>query len=431
MEDDDWDLYAVVRSCKPATTSARVSTTSSTPNPVDHEDSAEPSWMWDWVKDEEEVETHVPTASFSNILESTRAGAFDGLDEFYQPFFPSSAVENINTIVTTTAANSYAHAATIIPNSPTTFISDFGGGSIISGQQQLQQQQNNFLPANTNGPHFNPGFAPVSSLGRFPEQHLLKLTKLEKPEYLEEENSRLKPVTLVGPALPHMQIPPQLIRTRKRKSPVKKMVCHLTAENLSSSDLWAWRKYGQKPIKGSPHPRNYYRCSSSKGCSARKQVERSNEDPNMFVVTYSGEHTHPRPTHRNTLAGSTRNKAAATTSKAKDPESPTVPAAQGGGGDDDEQAAINSSGDGDKASEEAEDDEMEEDEYDEEFVVSSEEDIFLGMKQLGRTGSGGGTLGSLGAGTSGDGFSANQSNLGSSWGTSCPSSAGAAVRGGC
>ncbi|OWM79594.1 hypothetical protein CDL15_Pgr023006 [Punica granatum] len=101
--------------------------------------------------------------------------------------------------------------------------------------------------------------------------------------------------------------PPQTPRTRKRKSQQKKNVCHVTAENLSS-DLWAWRKYGQKPIKGSPYPRNYYRCSSSKGCAARKQVERSNTDPNMFIVTYTGEHTHPRPTHRNSLAGSTRNK---------------------------------------------------------------------------------------------------------------------------
>ncbi|KAK6925885.1 WRKY domain [Dillenia turbinata] len=54
--------------------------------------------------------------------------------------------------------------------------------------------------------------------------------------------------------------------------------------------------------------RNYYRCSSSKGCGARKQVERSHTDPNMFIVTYTGEHIHPRPTHRNSLAGSTRNK---------------------------------------------------------------------------------------------------------------------------
>ncbi|XP_010537133.1 PREDICTED: LOW QUALITY PROTEIN: probable WRKY transcription factor 27 [Tarenaya hassleriana] len=101
------------------------------------------------------------------------------------------------------------------------------------------------------------------------------------------------------------QQPQAPARSRKRKNQQKRTICHVTQENLSS-DMWAWRKYGQKPIKGSPYPRNYYRCSSSKGCSARKQVERSNLDPNILVVTYTGEHTHPRPTHRNSLAGSTR-----------------------------------------------------------------------------------------------------------------------------
>ncbi|XP_073030319.1 probable WRKY transcription factor 65 isoform X2 [Primulina eburnea] len=70
---------------------------------------------------------------------------------------------------------------------------------------------------------------------------------------------------------------------------------HMTAP---PSDSWAWRKYGQKPIKGSPYPRGYYRCSSSKGCPARKQVERSRVDPNMLVVTYSCEHNHPWPASR-------------------------------------------------------------------------------------------------------------------------------------
>ncbi|CAN1150121.1 Probable WRKY transcription factor 65 [Linum perenne] len=61
------------------------------------------------------------------------------------------------------------------------------------------------------------------------------------------------------------------------------------------ADSWAWRKYGQKPIKGSPYPRGYYRCSSSKGCPARKQVERSRVDPTMLVITYSCDHNHPWP----------------------------------------------------------------------------------------------------------------------------------------
>ncbi|KAI4312275.1 hypothetical protein MLD38_037101 [Melastoma candidum] len=65
------------------------------------------------------------------------------------------------------------------------------------------------------------------------------------------------------------------------------------------SDSWAWRKYGQKPIKGSPYPRGYYRCSSSKGCPARKQVERSRDDPTMLVITYSCEHDHPWPVRKN------------------------------------------------------------------------------------------------------------------------------------
>ncbi|CAL0318412.1 unnamed protein product [Lupinus luteus] len=95
-------------------------------------------------------------------------------------------------------------------------------------------------------------------------------------------------------------------RSKIRKNQLKK-VCEVAAENLSS-DIWAWRKYGQKPIKGSPYPRGYYRCSSSKGCLARKQVERNKSEPSMFIVTYTGEHNHPAPTHRNSLAGSTRQK---------------------------------------------------------------------------------------------------------------------------
>jgi len=45
--------------------------------------------------------------------------------------------------------------------------------------------------------------------------------------------------------------------------------------------------------------RGYYRCSSSKGCPARKQVERSCVDPTMLVVTYSSDHNHPWPASRN------------------------------------------------------------------------------------------------------------------------------------
>ncbi|CAF1968097.1 hypothetical protein HID58_075153 [Brassica napus] len=107
---------------------------------------------------------------------------------------------------------------------------------------------------------------------------------------------------------------PRNIGLKRRKSQAKKVVCIPAPAAMNSrssgevvpSDLWAWRKYGQKPIKGSPFPRGYYRCSSSKGCSARKQVERSRADPSMLVITYTSEHNHPWPIQRNALAGSTR-----------------------------------------------------------------------------------------------------------------------------
>lgn len=94
---------------------------------------------------------------------------------------------------------------------------------------------------------------------------------------------------------------------KKRKNQHKRVVIQVSAEGLSS-DMWAWRKYGQKPIKGSPYPRSYYRCSSSKGCLARKQVEQSCTEPGMFIITYTAEHSHSQPTRRNSLAGTVRQK---------------------------------------------------------------------------------------------------------------------------
>ncbi|KAJ6997404.1 probable WRKY transcription factor 15 isoform X2 [Populus alba] len=83
--------------------------------------------------------------------------------------------------------------------------------------------------------------------------------------------------------------------SKKRKMRLKRVV-RVPAISLKMSDIppddYSWRKYGQKPIKGSPHPRGYYKCSSVRGCPARKHVERALDDPSMLVVTYEGEHSH-------------------------------------------------------------------------------------------------------------------------------------------
>ncbi|KAJ0776449.1 putative transcription factor WRKY family [Helianthus annuus] len=38
--------------------------------------------------------------------------------------------------------------------------------------------------------------------------------------------------------------------------------------------------------------RGYYKCSSLKGCPARKHIERALDDPSMLIVTYESEHNH-------------------------------------------------------------------------------------------------------------------------------------------
>ncbi|KAF5200776.1 Wrky transcription factor [Thalictrum thalictroides] len=171
--------------------------------------------------------------------------------------------------------------------------------------EELEQLYQPFLPK------FEPPISPLSNLSNS--------TSFSAPAFHQQEQQ-----VQIKQDQHHQQQPRRSLssstitpRPKRRKNQQKKVVCQVPAEGISS-DMWAWRKYGQKPIKGSPYPRGYYRCSSSKGCLARKQVERSRSDPAMFIITYTAEHNHPVPTHRNSLAGSTRNKVTT-------PQTPTTP----------------------------------------------------------------------------------------------------------
>ncbi|WOK92100.1 WRKY transcription factor WRKY51-like [Canna indica] len=83
--------------------------------------------------------------------------------------------------------------------------------------------------------------------------------------------------------------------SKRRKLRVKRTIrVPATGSKVADipTDEYSWRKYGQKPIKGSPYPRGYYKCSTLRGCPARKHVERAPDDPSMLIVTYEGEHRH-------------------------------------------------------------------------------------------------------------------------------------------
>ncbi|KAG7545477.1 WRKY domain [Arabidopsis suecica] len=94
---------------------------------------------------------------------------------------------------------------------------------------------------------------------------------------------------------------------KKRKNRMKRTV-RVPAISAKIADIppdeYSWRKYGQKPIKGSPHPRGYYKCSTFRGCPARKHVERALDDPAMLIVTYEGEHRHNQSAMQENISSS-------------------------------------------------------------------------------------------------------------------------------
>ncbi|KAL4452274.1 hypothetical protein ABPG75_007936 [Micractinium tetrahymenae] len=74
----------------------------------------------------------------------------------------------------------------------------------------------------------------------------------------------------------------------------ERSVVELETDADGMDDGYRWRKYGQKIVKGNPHPRSYYKCTHP-SCNVRKQVERSGRNSRMLVTTYEGTHTHGPP----------------------------------------------------------------------------------------------------------------------------------------
>ncbi|XP_027333494.1 probable WRKY transcription factor 48 [Abrus precatorius] len=88
------------------------------------------------------------------------------------------------------------------------------------------------------------------------------------------------------------QLKPKKKNQKKQREPRFAFMTKSEVDHLD--DGYRWRKYGQKAVKNSPHPRSYYRCTTT-GCGVKKRVERSSDDPSVVVTTYEGQHTHPCP----------------------------------------------------------------------------------------------------------------------------------------
>ncbi|KAK6777344.1 hypothetical protein RDI58_024061 [Solanum bulbocastanum] len=256
--EEDWDLHAVVRSCTAATTTAS-SSGSSAINFQPRTDANNNSTNNSVFCFQD------PVLKPSILLNKNKiTDDFEELHQLCKPFFTHQS-EQI---------------------------------TVISSPRKLLLQ--NLLP-----PPPSPSPSPSTSQQQ-QQQHL----------HQQLMNTKLIQTKTPLSSTLHAQSP----RTKRRKNQLKK-VCQVAADGLSS-DMWSWRKYGQKPIKGSRYPRGYYKCSTSKGCLARKQVERNRSDPDMFIVTYTAEHNHPMPTHRNSLAGISRHKTAKPTGSSPPTNSP-------------------------------------------------------------------------------------------------------------
>ncbi|CAI9762439.1 unnamed protein product [Fraxinus pennsylvanica] len=259
--DNDWDLFAVVKSC-----TAAASTTTTPDNNISMSPAEGPflssGSMSTFLDDD-------TSFVFPSLKEDRPDGAFEGLEEFCKEFSIDMSLA------------AAASGMTVTTTKP------FPVGQVFQNQQQIQLQQ---------------------GIYQMQQQH----GNLQMPA----EN----PIIRSSPRIRKTKSQPS--RPRKRRNQQKMAVRIMTPEEIYA-DSWAWRKYGRKPIKGSPYPRNYYRCSTSKGCAARKHVEINPTDPDLFVVSDFGEHTHPRPNQRNSFSRSTRTRLISPATTSSEPSTNT------------------------------------------------------------------------------------------------------------
>nr|GMD05572.1 probable WRKY transcription factor 43 [Ipomoea batatas] len=84
----------------------------------------------------------------------------------------------------------------------------------------------------------------------------------------------------------------KLVQSGKNNNFPPRIAFHTRSSEDILDDGFKWRKYGQKSVKNSAHPRSYYRCTHHT-CNVKKQIQRLSKDRSIVVTTYEGIHNHP------------------------------------------------------------------------------------------------------------------------------------------
>ncbi|KAG6523334.1 hypothetical protein ZIOFF_013190 [Zingiber officinale] len=127
-------------------------------------------------------------------------------------------------------------------------------------------------------------------------EHLSDSSDDEQDE--ESSMGRRDEMDEIEPDSKRINMNPRNIKTTSYKTMTEpKVIVQTTSEVDLLDDGYRWRKYGQKVVKGNPHPRSYYKCTNI-GCNVRKHIERASSDPKAVITTYEGKHNHDLPEAR-------------------------------------------------------------------------------------------------------------------------------------
>ncbi|CAK8575387.1 unnamed protein product [Lathyrus sativus] len=225
--------------------------------------------------------TIIPTPTMNNLTTNIPISISTNFPNLSLPtnIFISSAKTTAPSITTMINTNTGSHGTNNYPkmhNFPKLF-----------EQQQTEQNQNNQLSALKPAACVEITTAHFDLAYNHPSISKQNAREINQPPTIQPHTSSM--------ILPNTNPQGELLKNKKKKFDNKKIVeWHISEEKLAE-DPWQWRKYGQKLIKGSQHPRDYYRCSTFKDCVAKKLVEKKQHKENIYVVTYIGEHNHPKP----------------------------------------------------------------------------------------------------------------------------------------